>query len=222
MAKTGTYEVTADIPEPAMENYLSSDLLAVDTEMQGLQLGRDQVCLVQLCDRKGNVSLVRPVPPNAPANLKKVLTAPNVTKLFHYAISDVAFLRSSLGIEVHPYRCTKVMSKLVRTYSDKHSLKTMVQEFIGLDLSKENQSSNWGAPVLGDSQLEYAANDVLHLISIFEQLTTMIEQRGNLPTGLSAADLNRRSQESLPVMVDLVLNGYGDRDRGWETSLFSH
>ena len=112
-----TYKVTYDIPDNLIESYLSESEIAVDTELHGLRLFRDEVCLVQLCDDKNNVSLIKPKNNNTPPNLKKLLTDPDVTKVFHFAISDVAFIKTSLNIEVGPFCCTKVMSKLIRTYS---------------------------------------------------------------------------------------------------------
>ena len=222
MAASAETTLMPDIPDEFLQSYLSQREIAVDTELQGLRLGRDQVCLVQLCDRDKRVCLVRPSPPKAPPNLKKLLTHPKTVKVFHYALSDVAFLKMSLGIEVHPYRCTKVMSKIVRTYTELHSLKELVKESVGVDLEKSSQSSNWHKAGLSAGQLKYAANDVLYLLSVFDHLVGMIEERGRLPTGITEMELNERSQQALPTMVELILNGYGDRDQGWETSLFNH
>jgi len=222
MSQAKTFTVVPDIPEDVLEKYLAEDVLAIDTELHGLTLHRDQVCLVQISDRNGLVTLVRPEPPKAPPNLKKLLTAKTVLKIFHYAVSDVAFLEASLGIQVAPFQCTKVMSKLARTYTSTHSLKTLVEELIGITLDKESQSTNWAAPELTPEQLAYAANDVLYLVQVYEKLTTMLERRGKMPSGISASDLNKQAQDFLPSLVQLILNGYGDRDSGWEISLFAH
>jgi ribonuclease D len=216
------YKAVSDIPSDLLKKYLGEKLIAVDSELQGLQLWRDQVCLIQLCDEKGNLCLVRIKPPRVPPNLKKLFTAPATTKVFHYALTDVAFLRASLKVAVHPYRCTKVMSKLVRTYSESHSLKILVHELCGADLDKGEQATDWSRPDLSPAQLRYAAGDVIYLLQIYKTLEKMINQRGRLPTGITAKELNERSQACLPTMVEIVLNGYGDRDRGWETSLFAH
>ncbi len=216
------YSLVRDIPPGLLKKYLAEKVVAVDSELQGLRLGRDQVCLVQVCDGKGNLSLVRISPPKVPPNLKKLLTSASTTKVFHYAITDIAFLKASLNVDVHPFRCTKVMSKLVRTYTEVHSLKQLVQELVGVELEKQNQSSDWSRKELTQSQLRYAANDVLHLVEVYRKLEKMISARGMLPSGLTAKDLNQKSQACLPTMVEILLNGYGDRDRGWETSLFSH
>ncbi|MCH7476544.1 MAG: 3'-5' exonuclease [SAR324 cluster bacterium] len=222
MASSKRLHVVPDIPAALLKKYLAQDIIAVDTELQGLQLWRDQVCLVQMCDRKGNVCLVRPTPPHAPPNLKRLLTHPGTLKVFHYAVTDVSFLRASLGVTVKPYECTKVMSKLVRTYANRHSLLGLVGELVGVELAKEQQLSNWSSAKLSEKQLVYAANDVIHLIPVYDALTKMVVERGKLPSGITAEELNRESQASLKTFVDLILNGYGDRDQGWETSVFFH
>ena len=216
------YTLVADIPDAQLESYLAQDLIAVDSELQGLQIWRDQVCLVQICDGGGNVCLVKIKAPKLPRNLERLLTDASTIKIFHFAISDVAFLKSSLSVDVHPYRCTKVMSKLVRTYTDHHNLKALAQELAEVDLEKYEQSSDWSQPELSPAQLKYAASDVLYLVDIYSRLEKMIDNRGKLPTGITLKKLNEKSQACLPTVVELLLNGYGDGDRGWETSLFSH
>jgi len=216
------YSVVSDIPDDLLANYLKQPEIAVDTELQGLKLNRDQVCLVQLCDRNQQVCLVRPNPPEAPPNLKKLLTAPNTVKVFHYALSDVAFLKVSLGIDVAPFRCTKVMSKLVRTYTEGHSLKSLVQEIVGVELDKTSQTTNWGKGDLSADQLRYAANDVIHLLEVYDGLKEMIKERGELASGLKLDDLNIQCQAMLPTLMNLLISGYGDQDNGWETSVFDH
>ena len=222
MKTSSGFKVLPDIPEKTLKSYLSQKEIAVDTELQGLRLGRDQVSLVQLCDRNQEVCLVRPDISDPPPNLTRLFTHPKTIKIFHYALSDVAFLKASLGIDVHPFRCTKVMSKLIRTYTDSHGLKHLVKEFIGLEMDKNAQSSNWGRKDLTQDQLQYAANDVLYLLRIYDELKQMLKARGNLPSGISAVEMNEHSQQMLVTLVELILNGYGDRDQGWETSLFSH
>lgn len=222
MANGPNLSVHPDVPDKLLKRYRQADLLAVDTELQGLRLYRDQVCLVQLADREGEVCLIRPRPPEAPPNLKALLEDAGLTKVFHYALTDVSFLRVSLGIQVAPYRCTKVMSKLVRTYANTHGLKDLVWELVGTHLEKENQQSNWARPDLSQQQLKYAANDVLHLIPVYQGLKEMLEARGHLPSGVSALRLNEMCQAHLPTLVELVLNHYGTRDDGWDTDVFTH
>ena len=125
-----TYIITSDIPDNLLELYLSEQEIAIDSEFNGLRLYRDEVCLIQICDDKKNVSLVKPDTKKVPPNLKQLLTDPGVTKLFHFAISDVAFIKTSLDIEVTPFCCTKVMSKLIRTYTQGHGLKDLCLELL--------------------------------------------------------------------------------------------
>jgi len=211
-----------DIPEHLLEGFLSSKEVAVDTELQGLRLFRDEVCLVQLCDRNKTVCLVQPERKKAPPNLKRLMEQRTTIKVFHFALTDVAFLRVSLGIQVQSFRCTKVMSKLIRTYSDAHSLRALVMELMGVELDKEAQTSNWFTKSPTQMQLRYAANDVLYLLPVYDTLMEMMERRGALPSGSTALELHEASQAFLPTLVELMINGYGDRDFGWETSLFSH
>jgi ribonuclease D len=222
MAGSETYRIVQDIPDKLLETYLQSKEIAVDTELQGLRLGRDEVCLIQLCDRNKNVCLLQPKAHAAPPNLKKLMTHPNTIKVFHFALTDVAFMRSSLDITVYPFRCTKVMSKLIRTYTEAHGLRGVVQELMGVELDKEQQNTNWFVKNPTQMQLRYAANDVLYLLPVYDTLMEMLENRGSLPTGTTALEMNEAAQACLPTLVDLILNGYGDRDNGWETSLFVH
>jgi ribonuclease D len=222
MPTTTEYKLVPDIPDALLRTYLKQSEIAVDTEMQGLRIGRDHLCLVQLCDRQSNVSLIRVQPPEAPPNLKTLLTHPGVLKVCHFALTDVAFIRNSLGIVVTPFCCTKVMSKLARTYTEKHGLLNLAADLLGMEMNKENQQTDWSVGELTPSQLQYAAGDVLHLLAIYDILRRKMERRGKMPTGVTAVELNERAQACLPTLVELLLNGYGDRDQGWETSLFSH
>jgi len=216
------YILTSDIPDNLIESYLSESEIAVDTELHGLRLFRDEVCLVQICDDKNNVSLIKPEKNKTPLNLIRLLTDPDVTKVFHFAISDVAFIRTSLNIEVEPFCCTKVMSKLIRTYTQDHGLKDLILEVHGKKINKEQQQSNWDSDKLAKKQLEYAANDVLYLIMIYRKLLDMMHKRSPLKSGINISDLNVKAQSILPGLVDLLIHGYGDKDGGWESSLFSH
>ncbi len=217
-----TYVITPDIPDKLLESYLLESEIAIDTELHGLRLLRDEVCLVQICDDKKNVCLIKPNKNQTPPNLKRLLTDLDVTKVFHFAISDVAFIKTSLGINVEPFCCTKVMSKLIRTYTRDHGLKDLILEVHGKQISKDQQQSNWDTSELSQKQLEYAANDVLYLIKIYKTLIEMMNNRAKLKSGVYVGDLNKKAQSVLPVIVDLLIHGYGDKDGGWESSLFSH
>ena len=217
-----TYNLSADISDKMLEMYLEESEIAIDTELHGLKLYRDEICLVQICDDKKNVCLVRPNPETIPTNLKRLLTDPNVIKVFHFALSDVAFFKTSMDIDVRPFRCTKVMSKIIRTYTQGHGLKDLSLELLGHDLNKDQQQTNWAQNKLSNKQLEYAANDVLELIEIYRKLNDMIDKREPLSTGTTVCELNIKAQAVLPSLIDLLVHGYGDKNGGWESSLFSH
>jgi ribonuclease D len=181
-------------------------VIAVDTETLGLSLARDRLCLVQLTDGQGDVHLVQldRASYDAP-RLKAVLGDPNKLKIFHFARFDMAMISRDLGVLCAPVYCTKIASKLVRTYTDRHGLKELVKELIGKDLSKEQQSSDWGAAELSDSQLAYAAMDVVHLHVIREKLEAMLVREGR--TALAEACF-----AFLPVRVALDLAGWEEMD----------
>src|SRR5580693_2243909 len=150
-------------------------MVAIDTETLGLNPFRDRLCLVQLSAGDNVCHAVQfAAGEYAAPNLKRMLTDPKVTKLFHFARFDVAMFERYLGVVTAPIYCTKIASKLVRTYTDKHGLKDLVRELLGVDLSKEQQSSDWGAPDLTEKQLAYAANDVAYLHRLREVLDTML------------------------------------------------
>jgi ribonuclease D len=217
-----TYSITSDIPDNLLELYLSKQEIAIDSEFHGLRLYRDEVCLIQICDDKKNVCLVKPDTNKVPPNLKQLLTDSGVTKIFHFAISDVSFIKTSLDIEVTPFCCTKVMSKLIRTYTQGHGLKDLSLELLGHEINKEQQQTNWSKTNLTQKQLEYAAKDVLDLIQIYKKLSQMMDNRPPLSTGTTIRELNIKAQSMLPGLVELLIHGYGDRDGGWGSSLFSH
>ena len=216
------YTLIPDIPDNLIESYLSESEIAVDTELHGLRLYRDEVCLIQLCDDKKNVSLIKPKNNQTPPNLKHLFADQNVQKIFHFAITDVAFIKTSLNIEVKPFFCTKVMSKLIRTYTQDHGLKDLILEVHGKQINKEQQQSNWEDSNLSQEQLEYAAKDVLYLVKIYRKLLEMMNSRSQLKSGINICELNQKAQSFLPGLVELLINGYGDKDGGWGISLFSH
>ena len=216
------YLIHDDIPEVIFNNFMKLEKIAVDTELHGLTMNRDQICLVQLCDQEEQVCLVRPNRGAGYSRLKALMENKDVLKVFHFALTDVAFFKTSLNIEVTPFCCTKVMSKLIRTYTQNHGLKDLHMELLGIQMEKEQQQTNWAESDLSQNQLKYAANDVLRLLEIFERLQKMIISRNRLPGGKSISELNETAQSMLPGMVELLVHGYGDLDRGWQTSLFSH
>lgn len=181
-------------------------IVAIDTETMGLNPFRDRLCLAQLSSGDGTCHAVRFDGKDYSApNLKKLLTDRDSTKLFHYARFDVAMFRRYLGVMTAPIYCTKIASKLVRTYTDKHGLKELVRELLGVDLSKEQQSSDWGAAELSEKQLAYAASDVAYLHKLRGALDAMLAREGR--TALANACF-----QFLPVRAELDLAGWGDSD----------
>jgi ribonuclease D len=180
--------------------------VAIDTETMGLVPGRDRLCVVQLSPGDGSADIVQigKGQERAP-NLEKLLTAPGVTKIFHYARFDVAVLKQRFGIEVGPIYCTKIASKLIRTYTDRHGLKDLARELLGVDLSKQQQSSDWGAEKLIDAQLDYAASDVLYLHDLKRHLDRMLEREGR-------RELAQKCFDFLPTRADLDLLGWPEID----------
>ena len=222
MSQNSNFQVVEDLSDQQLKAYTAKQLIAVDTELHGLKMNRDDICLIQLGDDARNVTLIRPNLSRPPKNLKMLLEDSSVRKLFHFALTDVAFFATSIGIVVENFRCTKVMSKIVRTYTDSHGLKNLCEELLGIELSKQQQQTNWASPNLTQKQLEYAASDVYYLIEIYHQLEEMMSYRSPLPSGKTVNEINDIAQEILPGLVQILVHGYGDRDQGWETSLFAH
>jgi ribonuclease D len=181
-------------------------VVAIDTETMGLRPGRDRLCLVQLSSGDGSAHLVQipQGPLNAP-NLIALLADPAVLKLFHFARFDLAALYERLGAMPAPVYCTKIASRLVRTYTDRHGLKELCRELLGIDLSKQQQSSDWGAPDLTDAQMAYAASDVLYLHEIKARLDVMLEREGRSAMAQACFDF-------LPMRARLDLAGWPEED----------
>ena len=180
--------------------------VAIDTETLGLVPHRDRLCLVQLSGGDGHADLVQiAVGQTRAPNLQALLADPSVTKLFHYARFDIAVMQHAFGTMTQNLYCTKIASKLVRTYTDRHGLKDLCRELLGVDLSKQQQSSDWGARTLSEAQLAYAASDVLHLHALRTRLDEALNREGR-------ADLARACFEFLPARARLDLLGWPDTD----------
>jgi ribonuclease D len=180
--------------------------IAVDTEAMGLDPHRDRLCVVQLSPGDGSADVVQ-IPPgkvDAP-NLKKLLTDPTIEKIFHFARFDLGMISQGLGVMPAPVYCTRTASRLARTYTDKHGLKDLVRELLGVDLSKQQQSSDWGADKLSEAQLSYAAADVLYLHALREKLDVMLAREGR-------AELAASCFRFLPDRARLDLAGWGAED----------
>lgn len=181
--------------------------IAVDTEAMGLMPGRDRLCLVQLADGKGDEHLVRfgPGSDYAAPRLKALLDDPNRLKLYHFARFDVAIMRAYLGIIAGPVYCTRTASRLVRTYTDRHGLKELVKELLGQDISKQQQTSDWGAPEINEAQRDYAASDVRYLHALKEKLDERLQRENRV-------DLAQACFDFLPHRALLDLAGWAEQD----------
>ena len=193
---------------PGISGYRGA--VAIDTETMGLDHHRDRLCVVQLSGGDGNADIVQ-IPRNvAPAaNLKALLADPNILKIFHFARFDLGALYTALGVMPAPVYCTKIASRLVRTYTDKHGLKDLVRDLLGIEISKQQQLTDWGADELTEPQLTYAASDVLHLHALKEKLDVLLAREGR-------EDLAAACFRFLPERVRLDLAGWAAED------IFSH
>jgi ribonuclease D len=187
-----------------------ADSVAIDTETLGLNPHRDRLCVVQLSRGDGTADVVQIAQGQGrAANIERLLADPAITKIFHFGRFDIAVLAQAFGIFAAPVYCTKIASKLARTYTDRHGLKDLTRELLGIDLSKQQQSSDWGAESLSDAQVAYAAADVLHLHALRGRLEAMLAREGR-------SDSARACFDFLPVRARLDLLGWA------ETDIFSH
>ncbi|MCB2129330.1 MAG: ribonuclease D [Rhodobacteraceae bacterium] len=179
-------------------------VVAIDTETMGLDPRRDRLCLVQLSSGDGSAHLVQiAIGQRAAPNLTRLLTDPAVLKLFHFGRFDIAALQNAFGVRTAPVYCTKIASKLIRTFTDRHGLKVLLQEILGIDISKQQQTSDWGAAELSVAQQEYAASDVLYLHRLREELDRRLEREGRSALAAACFDF-------LPRRAELDLLGWGD------------
>ena len=189
---------------PDLSRY--TDSVAIDTETMGLHPHRDRLCVVQLSNGDGSADVVQiPKDHTDAPNLKALLGNPKVTKIFHFARFDLAALYNAFGVMPQPVYCTKIASRLTRTYTDRHGLKDLVREVLNIDLSKQQQSSDWGAQALSEAQLSYAASDVLHLHGLRERLDGMLAREGR-------TELAQACFGFLPWRATLDLQGWDTED----------
>jgi ribonuclease D len=189
---------------PDLSRYTSS--VAIDTETMGLNPHRDRLCVVQLSNGDGSADVVQIPKDHANTrNLKALLGNPAITKIFHFARFDLAALYHAFGVMPQPVYCTKIASRLSRTYTDRHGLKDLVREVLNIDMSKQQQSSDWGAQQLNEAQLAYAASDVLHLHALRERLDAMLAREGR-------SELAKACFEFLPTRAKLDLGGWENED----------
>ena len=197
------------------QNDIPADLdlgpvVAIDCETMGLHPHRDRLCVIQMSGGDGNAHLVQVVKGQTEApNLCKMLTDPNVLKLFHFGRFDIAAMQNAFGAVTAPVYCTKIASKLIRTYTDRHGLKNLLQELLNIDISKQQQSSDWGSTKLTNAQLEYAASDVLHLHRLRTELNKRLIREDRMVIAQACFDF-------LPMRANLDLEGWPEQD------IFSH
>jgi ribonuclease D len=195
-----------DLPDDAF----FGDCAAIDTETLGLVPHRDRLCVVQLSAGDGTADVVQIAAGQTRApNIERLLADPNITKLFHFARFDIAVLFKTFGVMAGPVYCTKIASKLARTYTDRHGLKDLTRELLGLEISKQQQSSDWGSDILSDAQLAYAASDVLHLHALRARLDGMLKREGRFEIAQACFGF-------LPARARLDVMGWA------ETDIFSH
>ena len=193
---------------PDLSRYTTS--VAIDTETMGLNPLRDRLCVVQMSNGDGSADIVQVPKAHSDApNLKKLLADPKILKIFHFARFDLAALYHSFGVMPQPVYCTKIASRLSRTYTDRHGLKDLVREVLNIDLSKQQQSSDWGSEELSEAQIAYAASDVLHLHQLRDKLDAMLARAGR-------TEFAKACFEFLPTRARLDLLGWGEED------IFSH
>ncbi|MCF8510203.1 MAG: ribonuclease D [Rhodobacteraceae bacterium] len=179
-------------------------VVAIDTETMGLDPRRDRLCVVQLSDGKGDAHLVQIAKGQTRApNLERLLTDPATVKLFHFGRFDVAALQKAFGVRTAPVWCTKIASKLIRTYTDRHGLKYLLAEYVGVDVSKAQQTSDWGSETLTEAQKEYAASDVLYLHKLKTALEAILHREGRMPLAQACFDF-------LPARAELDLLGWDE------------
>nr|WP_205518788.1 ribonuclease D [Pseudotabrizicola algicola] len=186
-------------------------VVAIDTETMGLDPRRDRLCVVQLSDGNGDAHLVQiGLGQTSAPNLERLLTDPATLKLFHYGRFDIAALKCAFGVTTQPVWCTKIASRLIRTFTDRHGLKHLLLELLGVDVSKQQQTSDWGAATLTEAQKDYAASDVLHLHALKAELEKRLERE-------ERSDLAARLFAFLPTRAELDLMGWSDT-----TDIFNH
>ncbi|WP_445491384.1 ribonuclease D [Rhodopseudomonas sp. RCAM05734] len=189
---------------PDLSRY--TDSVAIDTETMGLNPHRDRLCVVQLSPGDGSADVVQiPLGHTDAPNLKKLLADPKIVKIFHFARFDLAALYNALGVMPSPVYCTKIASRLARTYTDRHGLKDLVRELMNVDLSKQQQSSDWGSQNLSDAQVSYAASDVLHLHGLRDRLNVMLARENR-------SELAQACFDFLPTRAKLDLSGWENED----------
>ena len=201
-------KIKNDLLESDVERLRKSRIIGIDTETGGLIPNRDQLYLMQICDNDGVIDIIQTDHWENARNLRLVLMDPAIQKVIQFAIMDCAFILTYLGMLPANVYCTKIASKIARTYSSSHSLAGLIADLVGITLDKKQQTTFWGKTQLTPEQIEYASNDVKYLIGVRTQLETILSQKGLLPTGISYTDLNKACQSCIPTLVHVWMNGW--------------
>ena len=200
--------VKDDLQETDVERMRKSRVIAVDTETAGLIPSRDSLYLMQICDTDGVIDIIQTARWENTPNLRLVLKDPAIIKVIQFAIMDCAFILKYMGILPENVYCTKIASKIARTYSSNHSLAGLIEDLLGITLDKKQQTTFWGKAQLTAEQINYASNDVKYLIEARNRLETILAEKGLLSTGISYSELNKACQSFIPTLVHIWTNGW--------------
>jgi ribonuclease D len=200
--------IQRDISDADLNRLLESERVAVDCEMGGLNPLRDNLYLVQLCDPNKTINIIKTDDWQSAVNLRELFVSAGLVKVFHFAIMDCAFILSHCKVTVQSPYCTKIASKLARTYSGAHSLSSLLEDLLGIKKDKSVQTSFWGREEISKEQVEYAANDVRYLLEVQRSLEEILAAKGKLPSNISYLELNEQCQKFIPTLVHLWINGW--------------
>ena len=205
-----------DINKDLLDHFLQRGVVAVDTETTGLNMFRDEVCTIQLSDGIGKNIIVKINPHWIPENTKKLLENQHALKVFHHAPFDVSMLYQSLGIDTNNFHCLKVMSKIVRTYTDRHRIEDLTEEILGNKIDKSIRRSCWFVEKLSLTQEKYAIRDVVDIIDIYRRMDDLISWRGTLRSGFTCKEVHIKAQTAMQNIIPLLVSGYGSHDSNWD------
>jgi ribonuclease D len=197
-----------DLSDKDLDRLLETKMVAVDCEMGGLNPLRDSLYLIQICDPNKTINVIKSKDWQSAVNLRKFFAAEKLVKVFHFAIMDYAFILNHCKVSVQNPYCTKIASKLARTYTNSHSLASLLEEFLRITKDKSCQTTFWGWDEFSKEQIEYATKDVLYLLEIRQRLECILAAKGNLPSGISFLELNAQCQSFIPTLVHLWINGW--------------